>query len=77
MLEINDFQEQLEGEFSDRVKVASYNIYYDDTEEVASLVERVWRERLRLPVTFIDGEPALEGLIDRNAISSMMTNLSR
>ncbi|MDP2211069.1 MAG: hypothetical protein Q8J63_04955 [Candidatus Aquicultor sp.] len=77
MLEINDFQEHLESEFGDRVKVASYNIYYDDTEEVALLVERIWRERLRLPATFIDGELALEGLIDKASISSIVTNRSR
>ncbi|MDI6817527.1 MAG: hypothetical protein QME41_10145 [Actinomycetota bacterium] len=77
MLEINDFQEQIELEFGGRVKVASYNIYYDDTEEVAPLVEKVWRERLQLPATFIDGELALEGLIDKTSISSKMKDRSR
>jgi hypothetical protein len=77
MLEINNFQKQLEAEYGDRVRVASYNVYYDDTEEVASLVERVRRERLRLPATFVDGELALEGLIDISAISGMVTERSR
>jgi disulfide oxidoreductase YuzD len=77
MLEINDFQERLEREFGDGVKVSSFNVYYDDTEEVASLVDRVWRERLRLPVTFVDEELVLEGLIDKDAIGSIMTNCSK
>jgi len=71
---INNLRLKLEGRYGSQVDFASYNIFYDDTEEVKDLVEHVWHERVGLPATFIDKELCLHGYIDEGIIRQALEN---
>lgn len=74
MEEINNLQETLERRFGKQVKVVSYNIVYDETNEIRSLVDQITWKGIALPAIFIDDELRLQGRIDGPTISHILKN---
>lgn len=74
MGEVNNVCETLEKRFGEQVKVASYNIFYDETHEIRSLVDQIIWNGIALPAIFIDDELRLEGHIDEPTISHILKN---
>ncbi|MHB8840873.1 MAG: hypothetical protein ACYC56_03640 [Candidatus Aquicultor sp.] len=68
MGQINSLQEALNQRYSDKVKFAAFNIFYDDTEEVHDLINQVVRDTISLPVVFIDDELELIGYVDEPTV---------
>jgi len=49
-----------------------HNLYFDSTPDIDELIEKVTWEGLKLPVTFIDGEPELIGYIDEATVIEIL-----
>ncbi|HZD59064.1 MAG TPA: hypothetical protein VE439_01255 [Anaerolineae bacterium] len=74
MGEINNLSLALDERFGGQVRVAPYNIFYDDTGDIRELIDRVLWEGITLPAVFIDGDLELEGYIDEPTLSQLLRN---
>lgn len=58
--------------FSDRVVIVPYNIFFDDTKEIAGLMDKVHWDGIKLPAVFVGDEPVTSGYIDETAVSEAL-----
>lgn len=75
MGQINSLYESLGKRFGKQVQIATYNINYDDLDEVRPFIDRIYKESIKLPATFIGDGLAVEGNIDESVISLAIKNL--
>ena len=75
MEQINDLHEVLPEKYGEQVRVDSYNLYYDDTYEIRSIIEEIRLTAVMLPAVFINGELKLGGYIDEPTINQALLEL--
>jgi len=75
MGQINSLYESLGRKFGEQVQVAAYNINYDDLDEVRPFIDRIYKESIKLPATFIGDGLAVEGRIDESVVSRAIKDL--
>lgn len=68
MGQINGLYEALKREFGGQVQVNTYNVNYDDLDEVRPFINRIYKEGIRIPAIFVGDDLVLEGRIEEAAI---------
>lgn len=72
MSQVNDLHIGIEKRYGNKVKAVSYNILYDDTEEIDPLIDLMVQNDISMPAIFIDGELEFAGYIDESAVHEIL-----
>ncbi|MCL6472865.1 MAG: hypothetical protein K6T91_08665 [Firmicutes bacterium] len=65
---VNSLSGAVSERFGDQARIDTYNILYDDTDEIEPLITRIRQDLILLPAVFIGDELIQEGQIDKSAI---------
>lgn len=69
---VNSLSGTVSERFGEQARVLTYNILYDDTDEIEPLIKRIRQDLIMLPAVFIEDELILEGGIDKSFITEAL-----